>query len=176
MSSWMARHLIASVITLTGCKAPNPQPQMYPQPGAGWAVVGQDSVVSLRRTAPDDSVVLRNGEVAILMSMQDVEARWAESGGILPADLAQFRDSLRAQFHRAGWVALDDGFLQRLLAGRLLANGQAAVRMAPRRRLTPSVRMVLQRKVDGTTVLDDRLFYAPDGTLVLRIPYAITIS
>jgi hypothetical protein len=176
MSPRMARRLVAAAITLESCKSPMPQPHIYPEPAAGWMVAEQDSVVSLRSTPPADSVVLRHDGATILMSMQDVQARWAESGSALPPDLAEFRDAIQVQYDQAGWVALEDGFLPRLLAGRLIAKGQAAIRIETAGRLLPSVRMVLERKIDGTTVLDDRLFYAPDGTLVLRIPYAISVS
>jgi hypothetical protein len=173
-AKWM---IVGPVMLVSGsCRVAGTQLQVHPQPPPASNEVGQGSVITLRTIPPADSVVLRRGNAVILFSMQDVQARWAESEAPLPRDLAQFRDDIQAEYDSAGWVALDAGFLEDLLAARLIAGGRAVIRMEPEGRLLPWVRMTVVLSATGSTMADDRVFHAPDGTLLLRVPYRITVS
>lgn len=133
-----------------------------------------DTIVRLWLTFPCDSVVLRRGQATILLSMRDVSAYFNESP--LPPDMASLYDEIRGDFERAGWVHLREGMLEDLLASRLIEQGHASIRLGSPSRTIPWVRLALENTVAGTTVIVDRLFYTPDGILLLRVPYGVTVS
>jgi hypothetical protein len=130
-------------------------------------------LISLRQ-APADSVVLHRSGASILLSMCDVEAHYAQFP--LPPDVAQLLDEMRREYREAGWVRLGEGMLPDLLASSLVQSGRAAVRMHPRRRLVPWLRTAREKQSRGTSVITERLFYAPDGTLLLRVLDSIAVS
>lgn len=134
----------------------------------------RDSTIFLRQILPRDSVVLRRGEATIILSMQDVSHYFTEWP--LPPDMAQLYDEIRRDFERAGWVHLQEGMLEDLLASRLIGEGRASIRMSSSRRMLPWVRAELEQRIVGTTVIADRLIYHPNGKLLLRVPYGVTIS
>jgi hypothetical protein len=145
------------------------------EPRVHWSPPGgQDSIVPLRQRPPGDSVILHRGGATILLSMRDVEEY--HSLGPLPRDVERFRDEMRREFQRSGWVSLGDGMLPDLLAGRLLQSGRAAVRIGPRNSFAEYVHFVLERNVNGDTVVRHRSFYSPEGVLILRVFDGVTIS
>lgn len=143
--------------------------------GIKWSPpAGQDSIVPLRQRSPEDSVILHRGGATILLSMRDVEEYF--SLGPLPRDVERLRDDMRREFQQSGWVSLDDGMLPDLLAGHLLQSGRAAVRTGPINTFAGYVHFVLERNVNGDTVVRHRLFYSPEGVLILRVFDGVTIS
>jgi hypothetical protein len=149
--------------------------QVIPGPSGDWERLRQDSVPLLLE-APSDSVILRRGNATILFSIHDVRRYWTEISTTLPREAVELRDRIEADYARAGWAELDEGALPEAIAARMIADGRAAIRMGPRGRMLPWVWMMLDRNLDGTTAVDDRLFYAPDGTLFLRVRHALTMS
>lgn len=164
----------AAMLGTLGCAAANAGPADRAQPAEEWVRVGKDSVVSLLHYAPADSVVLHRGGGTILLSMRDVEAHFAQWA--LSAETVQFRDRMRQEIERQGWVQLGEGMPEDLLAAKLIERGRAAVRRREDDRLLPSVRIAREEKEMGTTVIEHRLIFTPDGKLLLRVPYSVTLS
>ncbi|HEX2081529.1 MAG TPA: hypothetical protein VHG08_27745 [Longimicrobium sp.] len=153
----------------SGCAAQDPP--VTPTPPRGRTGVLPDTAVfTLQRRLPRDSVVLHRGGATIVLSMRGVEAYHAQQDsfrGTRPpaSDVAQFREEIRREYQRAGWVRLGEGMLPDLMAARLMEQGRAAVRFGPRGRLLPWVRGILE--VRGSAGY--RVFHAPDGTPFLRV-------
>jgi hypothetical protein len=166
----------AGVLTTACARVPATQP-LTNQPPASATVVpaGTDSIVRLRFRSPSDSVVLHRGGTTFLLSLEDLE-EYFTSQPTLP-ELDSLHRQIRRQFAEEGWVLLGNDRMIDVIASVLLRDGCAAVRDDAGGEFLPWVRMVEERqsRMSGGAV-DYRLFYAPNGRLLLRVIDAIAVS
>lgn len=154
--------------------------QAAPRPEANATLVqaestSRDSVLFLLQRAPVDSVVLHRGGAVILLPMREVEAYYSQWP--LSSEVERFRSSISEQFEERGWVRLGEGQLEDILATRLLQRGRAAIRYpSGGRHLIPWVRTAVERQIVSNTTIRDRVFYLPDGRLLIRVPDGTTLS
>lgn len=163
------------LLDAAGC---GPTPQHVPSGPImeeGLQRSGQDSMFTLWRQPPPDSVVLYRNGAAILLSMRDVEAYYAGRSP-LASDETSLYSEIRLAYERSGWVQLREGVLEDLLAAHLLVRGRALVRTGVGGATIRAIRSSLWSRENGTTIVDYRFFFRPDGTLLLKVVDSVTVS
>jgi hypothetical protein len=164
--------LLGAAFAAAGCAAAVPEvsrPSEPPMPSVPVAQdsVAKDSIVPLRTTPAPDSVLLQVDDATIIVSMREVEDLVAQGGVMMPSLQEQY-DAMRRRYQAAGWLQVgDDGFGRGMAIG-LMKQGKASIRWNPTGEFLPSVRVVEESDASAGYIVYDRLFYTPDGALVLK--------
>lgn len=159
--------LLGAAFAVAGCAAAVPEVSRPSEPAMRSVQVAKDSIVPLRTTPAPDSVLLHVKDATIIVSMREVEDLVAQGGGMMP-DLQEQYDAMRRQYQAAGWVQVGDGGFGRGMAVGLMKQGKASIRWNPTGEFLPSVRVVEESDASAGYIIYDRLFYTPDGALVLK--------
>jgi hypothetical protein len=168
--------VVGGLLVGSACGRPVHEMPSLPAPTQGWVRTGEDSLVNLRSHPPTDSVVLHRSGVTILLSMQDVGAFFDGWRGTVPVDVARLSERVRREYQEAGSVKLGAGTVEDLILARMLETGRAFIRVDADRRVIPRIRLALESRERGSSVIEYRMFYAPDGTLLLRVRGRTVVS